>query len=67
MHKLGRDPLGDAAYQISKPSSFREYDFSFFVQPVLTQGGTLKKKLGRGSLGDATHQISNSMSSSFRK
>ena len=30
LNKLGRGPLGDAKYQISKPSDFRQEDFFIF-------------------------------------
>ena len=30
LNKLGRGPLGDAKYQISRPSDFRQEDFFIF-------------------------------------
>ena len=69
MNKLGRSPLGDATYKISKLYAFhfqrrRIPKFVFFVPmlelvnptagPVLTQGVRMNK-LGRGPQGDAIY------------
>ena len=68
MNKLGRDPQGDAAYQISKLYAFQFQRIKIlkmgFIVPMfqlLTRGGQLSpqghhmNKIGRGPQGDAIY------------
>ena len=65
MNNLGRGPLGDTTYKISKLCTFkfqrrRILKFSFFAPMFWTcdPRGHHMNNLGRGPLGDATYQIS---------
>ena len=82
MNKLGRGPLGDATYKISKLCTFQFQrrwflKFSFFVPIFQTcdprgmgqfwPKGHHMKNLGRGPLGEATYQYQSSAPASLRE
>ena len=74
MNTLGRGPLEDATYKISKLYDFQFHRTLFLCFKLVTQGqgqfgpqGHHLNKLGRGKLADATYQISKFYSVLFQR